>query len=270
MADWVIGDIHGCWRTLTALLERLEWQPGGDRLWLIGDLVNKGPGSLEVLRWAEANRATVDSVLGNHDLLLIAQADGTAPRRSEDAFDEVLAAPDRERLIGWLRTRPLLARAADLVMVHAGVWPDWSWSEASENAAAVAREVAAPAGLGALYARRRTLWRDDLVGIERIAAAGAVLTRLRMIGPDGLPRLTTTVHPAAAPADLVPWFDCPRLVAEGLRVVFGHWAMLGLLRAGAVTCIDSACVYGGALTAMRISDGELVQQPLLDEVRSEK
>lgn len=268
MAGWVIGDIHGCWRTLEALLGRIGWRPGGERLWLIGDLVNKGPASLQVLRWAEANRDRVECVLGNHDLLLIARADGAAPRRHGDRFDEVLAAPDRERLVGWLRSRPLITRVDDLVVVHAGVWPTWDWTQASQLAAEVGRAVAAPALMTDLYHRRRTPWQDDLDGFDRVAAAAAVLTRVRLIDTDGLPRLTTTVHPAQADADLAPWFEAPRMVDDGLRMVFGHWAMLGLLRTDGVTCIDSACVYGGALTAMRVADGTLVQQPLLDTVGS--
>jgi bis(5'-nucleosyl)-tetraphosphatase (symmetrical) len=261
MTTWIIGDLHGCWRTLDALLGRLDWSPRRDRIWLIGDLVNKGAGSLEVLRWAVSQSGAVDAVLGNHDLLLIAQADGAAPRREEDTLERVLDAPDADRLIGWLRTRPMLARVDDLVVVHAAVWPRWSMERAGREAAAVSRAVASPSRLAELYARRRTPWREGLEGIERTAAAAAVFTRLRMLDPDGVPRLTVTSHPDAAPDGLVPWYRSSRLLSDGVRMVFGHWAQLGLFREGPVTCIDSACVYGGPLTAMRAADGLLVQQP---------
>lgn len=260
MATWIIGDIHGCWRTLQLLLRRIDFRPGRDRIRLVGDLVNKGPGSLEVLRWAAGHDGAVDAVLGNHDLLLIAQADGAAPRRDEDTFDRLLDAPDADGLVRWLRRRPLLARYDDLVVVHAAVWPGWTWQEARDAAATVSAAVAEPDLLAEVYARRRTPWRDDLEGVDRVAAAAAVFTRLRMLDRNGVARLTVTDHPDAVADELVPWYRTAHLPEDGLRMVFGHWAQLGLFRDGRVTCLDSACVYGGALSAMRASDGLLVQQ----------
>jgi len=261
MATWIIGDVHGCWKTLQMLLRRIDWRPGRDRIRLVGDLVNKGAGSLEVLRWAVGHDGAVDAVLGNHDLLLIAQADGAAPRRDQDTLGRLLDAPDAEDLLRWLRRRPLLVRYGDLVVVHAAVWPRWTWRQACHAAEMVSEAVAAPGPLAEVYQRRRTPWRDDLEGVERVAAAAAVFTRLRMLDRDGVARLRVTDHPDAVAGELVPWYRNARLPSEGLRVVFGHWAQLGLHREGPVTCLDSACVYGGPLTAMRAEDGSLVQQP---------
>ncbi len=260
MATWIIGDVHGCWRTLQLLLRRIDFRTGRDRIRLVGDLVNKGAGSLEVLRWAAGHDGVVDAVLGNHDLLLIAQADGAVPRRDEDTLDRLLDAPDADGLVDWLRRRPLLARYDDLVVVHAAVWPGWTWQRARDAADAVSQAVVDPGRLAEVYQRRRTPWRDDLEGFDRVAAAAAVFTRLRMLDRDGVARLTVTDHPDAVADELVPWYRTARILEEGLRVVFGHWAQLGLLRDGAVTCVDSACVYGGPLTAMRAADGFLVQQ----------
>jgi len=263
MADWVIGDIHGCWRTLERLLDRIGWNPRSDRVWLIGDLVNKGTGSLEVLRWATNPEHRVDSVLGNHDLHLLGRAAGVADHRTEDTFDDVMDAPDREPLLDWLRRRPLLIELGDTVLVHAGMHPSWSLDLARVLADDVRRGLTGSDGVRELYARRRVRWSDDVEGLDRVAAALAVFTRIRMVQTDGRPLLGFTGAPEEAPGGTVPWWHGARSVVDGRTLVFGHWARLGLTDLDGVRCLDGACVYGGDLAALRLGDGELVTVPLV-------
>lgn len=264
MATWVIGDIHGCWETLQRLLDRIRWDPAGDELWLVGDLVNRGPRSLEVLRWAQRHRERIVSVLGNHDLHLLARARGLRPDRPGDRLEEVIEADDRDELLQWLRTRPFLHRRADVIMVHAGLWPGWTSGEAEEIAAA------ASGAIDDLLARFRSkpkpIWRPDVEGVEGHAAAAAVFTLLRTVHADGRPNFRYTGPPEGAPEDCLPWFATSSVIADGCGVIFGHWALLGLHRETNALCLDSGCVYGGALTALRLDNGKIVQQPLADRV----
>lgn len=263
MALWVIGDIHGCWRTLQRLLDRIGWDPDGDRLWLIGDLVNKGPDSLAVLRWA-ARQSRVDSILGNHDLHLLARAAGLASPRSDDCLEEVLASDDREELLDWLVGRPFLHRINDTVLVHAGLMPEWGIGEADRLAAdssARLREL-----LPKLAAKPRPVWGSDACGDDRLAAAVGVFTRLRVTRLDGRPKLDFTGAPEAAPRGARPWFEDACVLRDGHVVIFGHWAMMGFRRHGRAVCLDSGCVYGGSLTAIRLDGEGVVQVPLDDTV----
>lgn len=268
MATWVIGDIHGCWETLQRLLDRIRWDPTGDELWLVGDLVNRGPRSVDVLRWAVQNDRRIVSVLGNHDLHLLGRARGVRAARSEDRLDDVLGAEDRDELLGWLGGRPFLHRRDSTVMVHAGLWPEWTLAEAKLEAKAVAATAAAEIdGLVHRFnSKPKPVWRTGLSGAERRAAAAAVFTLLRMVGADGRPEFGYTGSPDDAPAGYRPWFDASRIVADGHTVIFGHWAQLGARREGGVMCMDSGCVYGRSLTALRLDDGKMVQQALADEI----
>jgi len=265
MADWVIGDIHGCWRTLERLLDRIAWNPATDRVWLIGDLVNKGTGSLEVLRWAAEPANRVDAVLGNHDVHLLAWVAGAADHRSEDTFDDVLEATDRDQLLGWLQSRPLVVDLDRVVLVHAGLHPTWSLPESLDLAHEVQRAMQDDDRFRELYARRKAPWSSALVGVERAAAALAIFTRVRVLGPDGAPVWEFTGPPEEAPAGSVPWWEGARAVTTGRTVIFGHWARLGLVVVDGVRCLDGACVYGGDLAALRLEDGELVTEPLVAE-----
>jgi bis(5'-nucleosyl)-tetraphosphatase (symmetrical) len=268
VATWVIGDIHGCWRTLQRLLERIRWDPSADELWLVGDLVNRGPSSLEVLRWAVVHDERITAVMGNHDLHLLSRAAGLRPPRSGDRLDEVLAAPDREALLGWIRRQPFLHRQASMVMVHAGLWPGWSVAEAED----LARSISARLDelLPRLNARPRPVWGPELDGDERLAAAAAIFTLVRTVRSDGRPRLGFTGHPDRAPAGSRPWFETARAIADGSTVIFGHWAMLGAHDAGGARCLDTGCVYGGSLTASPLEGGEPIRQELIDRVDSEE
>ena len=266
MATWVIGDIHGCWETLQRLLDRIRWDPAADDLWLVGDLVNRGPASLEVLRWAVAHDNRITAVLGNHDLHLLARAEGQRPRRAEDRLDQVMAADDRENLLRWLRMRPFVHRRDRTVMVHAGLWPGWSVVEAEAIAEATATKLA---DVVPRIGRKQELgWRTDLEGDERLDAAAVVFTLMRTVAVDGRPQLGFTGPPDAAPEGCTPWFESSEVVRDGYTVIFGHWAMLGLYRENNVICLDSGCVYGGRLTALCLGTGDVVQQALADRVDS--
>lgn len=261
MTDWIIGDVHGCWHSLRRLLAEIGWDPARDRLWLAGDLVNKGGGSLEVLRWAADPGHRVEAVLGNHDLHLLALAAGAARRREEDTLDAVLAAPDRDRLLGWLRRRPLVVEPPGAVVVHAGVLPSWSRADVGELARLGASALATADGVEAVYSRRKTRWSGRLEGVARAAAAVAVFTRLRVVNPQGQPRWSFTGPLADLPDGLSPWWQRARALGESSPWVFGHWAQLGLWHSAEVRCLDGACVYGGVLAAWAPAHDRLVTRP---------
>ncbi len=260
MANWFIGDVHGCAETLARLVSRLGPLAPDDRIWLVGDLVNRGPSSAEVLRWASETR-NVDAVLGNHDLHLLARAAGLGRVRAGDTVDDVLVAPDRERLLAWLRQRRLAVFEPGFVLVHAGLLPGWNERTAQRRAAgaeAALRGDRCAELLAALARGRRSRARDLGPEVE----AASIMTRIRVVEQDGSPRRGFTGGPAEAPAGTRPWFELSPLPSPARPVVFGHWAMLGLHHRPGVWCLDSGCVYGGLLSAMRLEDGAVVQELL--------
>jgi bis(5'-nucleosyl)-tetraphosphatase (symmetrical) len=266
VATFAIGDIQGCMESLRALLARIDYRPGRDRLWLTGDLVNRGPRSLEVLRWARGEGDGVVTVLGNHDLHLMARAAGATDRRPRDTLDPVLNAPDRDELIDWLRGRPLLVREGRLLMVHAGLLPDWSIAEAEELARDAEEELRGPrwAALVAEWRRAPSAWRPGLPPGPRRALALSAMASLRMVTADGAMRRDFNGPPSEAPPGCVPWFDHPGRRSRDARVIVGHWAALGLLLRDDVVALDTGCVWGGRLTALRLDDDAVVQQPSLE------
>jgi len=246
MATYVVGDVQGCYQTLRALLSAAKFSDG-DRLWLVGDLVNRGPRSLEVLRYVSGlgERATV--VLGNHDVHLLGRALNVYGAKRRDTLDEVLVAPDRRILIDWLRRRPLLYREGDWLMVHAGLLPRWSTAEAESEARRLEAVLAGPDAVSLLGDKRS----------ESLAA----LTRLRMLrDSDGGPA-DYDGSPADAPKGLVPWFSAPQRRSLDVTVLFGHWSQLGLHRGAHEIGLDTGCVWGGSLTALRLDDGALFSEP---------
>ena len=267
MATWVIGDVHGCWLTLQELLKRIAWDPDRDSLWCVGDLVNRGPSSLEVLRWAYRHHGRLTVVLGNHDLHLLARAVGAAKCRDGDTLDEVLGAPDREELLDWLRSRPLVHRFGPYVMVHAGLAPEWGIELTTGLAGAVAARLADSDRddvIRTLYESRKVAWSLDLRGDDQLAAATAIFTRMRMVDADGRARLDYAGPPGAAPDGWKPWYTRSAVRSQGYRLLFGHWAQFGFYRAHDATCLDSGCVYGGRLTALRLNDGQVIQEEAID------
>lgn len=263
MATWAIGDIHGCWRTLARLLELMAYDRRVDRLWLVGDLVNRGPRSLEVLRWAADQGDRLTAVLGNHDLHLLARAAGVARRKRSEQLDEVLEAPERDDLVAWLRRRPLVHRDGDVVLVHAGLLPQWSASEAlavgDEMSSALAGDAWVET-LAAVAEGRARRWSDALDGPDRLRTMASAFTRLRTVRADGRMCLDFTGEPASAPEGCVPWFTLSSVPGPACTVVFGHWASLGCWRREGLVCLDSGCVYGGRLSALRLEDGLLLQE----------
>ncbi len=256
MARWAIGDIQGCDAELAELLQQLHFNPDRDRLWIVGDLVNRGPQSLQVLRRLHALRDNVICVLGNHDLHLLALALAGARPRAGDTLQAILAAPDREPLLAWLLSRPLAhydAVCGDLLL-HAGVLPGWDVG----LTLALAREVEQalqhdPAQvLGQMYGNEPQQWSSELRGAERWRLCINALTRLRFCSADGRLNLRLKGGPASAPAPWLPWFACEPPARAEARIIFGHWSALGFLRAQHLLALDTGCVWGGALTAVNL------------------
>lgn len=273
MATYAFGDIQGCWRTLQRLLDRIG-PAADDRLWLAGDLVNRGRGSLEVLRWAARAGAGLTSVLGNHDLHLLACAAGTRRVKGKDTIQDVLAARDRDDLLDWLAARPLLVReriagagagaGEDALLLHAGLLPGWTPAQAEALAAEAAASLQADrAGfLRMLAARDAPLaWRDGQSADERLRLVVTSLTRLRCCTPTGEIEPEYSGPPAGAPDGVIPWFEAPGRRSAGATVVFGHWAALGLVLAPGVVALDTGCVWGNRLTAVRLDDRAVFQEP---------
>lgn len=268
MATYAIGDVQGCFLTLEALLRRSPFEPTEDRLWLVGDLVNRGPRSLEVLRWARDQGERVVVVLGNHDLHLLAVAAGARRVKARDTLQQVLEADDADALIDWLRRQPLIYLENDRVLVHAGIPPDWGLKVAQAEARAVERRLQSndwKEFLRELYAGEAPRrWREDRRGRSRARYAVAALTRMRVVEADGALELEFKGPPDRAPAHLVPWFEHPARASAEATVVFGHWAALGLYVREGVVGLDSGCVWGRSLTAYRLEDGCLFQEPNRD------
>ncbi|WP_374347563.1 symmetrical bis(5'-nucleosyl)-tetraphosphatase [Chitinimonas sp.] len=259
MARYAIGDVQGCFREFIGLLERIDFRVERDRLVLLGDLVNRGPGSLEVLRWVHAHRDAVDCVLGNHDLHLLARHAGHGTAKGGDTLDEVLAAPDADELLTWLRRQPLVRRDGADVFVHAGLWPTWS----SDDALALSGEVSAVLAsadyaefLMQMYGNKPTRWSDTLAGVERLRLVVNICTRMRFLTDDGALEYKSK---GKGGSGLRAWFDVAHARRE--RVLFGHWSALGLVQRPDVIALDTGCVWGGALTAIRLDDGAVFQQP---------
>ena len=271
MAVYALGDVQGCHKSLLGLLGKVPWNPDRDRLWLTGDLVNRGPRSLEVLRWARDLGPRLVTVLGNHDLHLLACAAGLRRAKGRDTLDPVLAATDREELLAWLRGRPLMHREGDWLLVHAGLLPQWSADQAEELAREVEAELRGPDWpelLRAYYAGAEgelERWSPRLPAAERRALALRAFTLLRMVTREGAMEPEYNGPPAQAPAGLVPWFDAPgRRSAGQVQVVFGHWAALGLHLGEDALGLDTGCVWGGDLCAVRLEDRAVWRQPRLD------
>ena len=251
MTRYAIGDVQGCDEELRALLARLRFSAERDRLWFVGDLVNRGPGSLATLRLVRSLADNAVVVLGNHDLHLLAVALGAHRRRKSDTLDAVLAAPDRDELLEWLMTRPLAYAEGNDLMVHAGVVPQWTPAEtlslAAEVSAALRRD---PRGLFEhMYGNEPERWDEKLAGMDRLRFVINVLTRLRVCTADGRIDVSIKGTPPPPPSPLRPWFEFSQRATRGARVIFGHWSALGLVQRSGVLGLDTGCVWGGRLTA---------------------
>jgi bis(5'-nucleosyl)-tetraphosphatase (symmetrical) len=257
MAIYAIGDIQGCYDELQALLTRLNFNANYDFLWLVGDLVNRGPKSLETLRFVKSLGESAICVLGNHDLHLLAADTGARQPRSNDTLQAVLNAPDREELIAWLRHRPLLHHDDKLgyTMIHAGLAPQWDLALAracAEEVEHLLRGKDYQQLLHNMYGNQPNRWSGDLTGWPRARVITNILTRLRYCDAHGCMDMKANGPPGSQPAGLMPWFEVADRRSAGLNVVFGHWAALGYHREPGIIATDSGCVWGGVLTAVRL------------------
>jgi bis(5'-nucleosyl)-tetraphosphatase (symmetrical) len=271
MAHYAIGDIQGCHAEFCELLTLIGFSPTRDRLWLTGDLVNRGPDSLGVLREVRAMGDCVTTVLGNHDLHLLTVAAGHRDVHRDDTLAPILAAADRNELLDWLARQPLAIAEPGMLMVHAGVLPQWT----SERVVELAREVEATlasdarqAFLRVLYGDEPHTWRDDLEGFDRLRAIVNALTRLRFCTTEGRMDFREKRGAAYAPPGFAPWFAHPQRQTASSLVVCGHWSTLGLLLAPNVMMLDSGCLWGGALTAIRLPDRRVFQVPSQSPVKA--
>ena len=262
MATYAIGDIQGCYHALQALLERIQFNPKHDTLWLVGDLINRGSGSLEVLRWCYQHQDSIKLVLGNHDLHALAVAHNMRPSHRGDTLQALLDAPDSDVLWTWLRHQPLMHTNDEYVMVHAGLLPHWQ----IDDALAYAREVEAVLQstqfkdfLRDMYGNTPNLWYDDLTGIDRLRAITNAMTRMRICTPQGALEFDFKGELADIPHGYLPWFDVPMRQSSNAQVICGHWSALGLQQRANIYALDTGCLWGGKLTAMCLESKAITQ-----------
>lgn len=270
MSLYAIGDIQGCHTEFCQLLELIGFSPGADRLWLVGDLVNRGPDSLAVLREVKAIGDAAVTVLGNHDLHLLTVAAGHARQHTNDTVAQILAAPDRDELIGWVRSRPLVVIQEDRLLVHAGLVPQWT----PATALMLSREVQAvlagdnhDAFLATLYGDQPRAWRDDLSGFDRLRVVVNACTRMRFCTADGTMEFREKRGREHAPDGFLPWFEHESRASAGKTIVCGHWSTRELVLAPNVLMLDSGCLWGGSLTAVRLDDRRVFQVPSRQPLR---
>jgi bis(5'-nucleosyl)-tetraphosphatase (symmetrical) len=264
MPHYAIGDIQGCHTELCELLDLIGFSKAHDRLWLVGDLVNRGPDSLAVLREVMALGDAATTVLGNHDFHLLTVAAGHRKPHRDDTLDAILAAPDRDALIAWLTARPLVVAEGDLAMVHAGFLPSWTVEQAvvlSREVEAVLASGRAHEFLGVLYGDEPRRWSDDLAGYDRLRVIVNACTRLRFCTADGTMELREKRGPEHTPGGFIPWFEHPSRRSSRSTIVCGHWSTLELLLAPNVLMLDSGCLWGGTLTGIRLPDRRVYQIP---------
>ncbi|WP_035061785.1 symmetrical bis(5'-nucleosyl)-tetraphosphatase [Andreprevotia chitinilytica] len=263
MARYAIGDIQGCYTELQLLLDRMQFDPQRDTLYLVGDLVNRGPDSLAVLRWVMRQGAAVQTVLGNHDLHLLAIAAGVSKAKLGDTMATVLQAPDLPEIVDWLRRQPLMLTLSDAIVVHAGIWPGWDARLAQSLADEVGSVLAGNqwrSFLAAMYGNQPLQWSDALQGDDRLRFVVNAATRMRFVDTAGALQLKYKGELDRAPAGLCPWFEWPQRVATP-RVICGHWSALGLRVSETLWALDTGCIWGGALTGVDLDSGRLFQVP---------
>ncbi len=269
MATYAVGDIQGCCTELQKLLEQLRFDPAADRLWLVGDLVNRGPDSLGVLRLVKSLGNAAITVLGNHDLHLLAVAEGVAELHRSDTFSDILSAPDRDELLAWLRAQRLLHAEGDFVLVHAGLLPSWTVKQAQELAHEV--EAALRGDLhhqffARMYGNHPDHWEDGLTGYQRLRVITNAFTRMRICTVLGEMEFKFKGEVQDRPDGYLPWFDVPQRASAGVTVVCGHWSALGLKVTPRVIALDTGCLWGGALSAVRLEDRKAFQIPCVSSL----
>ena len=262
MATYAIGDVQGCFGALQRLLDKIAFEPGSDRLWLVGDLVNRGPDSLATLRFVRSLGEAAVVVLGNHDLHLLAVAEGYEKLKRGDTIHDVLEAEDRDALLEWLRYRPLMHYENGWAMVHAGLLPGWSVSRALELAAEVEAALRAAryrSFLARMYGNLPERWSEALAGQDRLRTIVNAMTRLRVCTADGAMEFAHKGKPKGMPAGYQPWFDVPERRSRDTPVIFGHWSALGLIERPNLYGLDTGCLWGRKLSALRLEDRRVFQ-----------
>lgn len=259
MAQYAIGDLQGCYDPFCRLLDKIDFDPGKDRLWLTGDLVNRGPKSRKTLRFVSSLGDAAITVLGNHDLhVLKLRHDARFKKSKANAFRKIMGNRDSDELLDWMRMRPLAHYSESLktLMVHAGLPPKWTVKKALARAAEVEAALRGDGHeelLANLYGNKPNKWSGKLEGLDRLRFIVNALTRMRMIGQDGTIDFTHTGPPTKAEKGLTPWFAVPGAKWHGTRIVFGHWSALGLVVNEQLIAVDTGCVWGRQLTAVKLS-----------------
>jgi bis(5'-nucleosyl)-tetraphosphatase (symmetrical) len=271
MALYLIGDVQGCDAALGRLLEKIRFSPSRDTLYMLGDLVNRGPQSAGVLRRLMGYADAAKCLLGNHDLSLLAVAHGLRAPHRNDTMDSVLLAPDRDAMIEWLRAQRMAMFEHGVLMVHGGVLPQWDAAQALALAGEVQAVLRGPSlveFLAQMYGNEPAQWDDSLAGAARLRVIVNALTRLRFCTPAGVMDLKASGGLADAPPGYLPWFDIPGRKTAGTTIAFGHWSQLGLLQRPDIVSLDTGCVWGGALSALELgADGS---QRALIQVKCEQ
>ncbi|MEJ2231245.1 MAG: symmetrical bis(5'-nucleosyl)-tetraphosphatase [Nitrospirales bacterium] len=260
MATYAIGDVQGCVQALHRLLEKVHFDPAEDRLWFVGDLVNRGPHSLEVLRFIKQLGNSAITVLGNHDLHLLAVWAKVTTLSRKDTLQSVLSAPDADELLTWLRFQPLVHVEAGYCLVHAGLLPSWSISHVLHLAGEVEKALQDDRFqelLPAIYFRKDIVPSPHLSHEERLSLTTNVLTRLRVCTKEGMPEFSFKGHPKEAPLGFMPWFRIPNRATQHDTIIFGHWSALGVVKEQGVFAIDGGCVWGRELVSLRLEDQQL-------------
>lgn len=267
MATYAIGDLQGCFDPLKRLLDYIGFAPDRDRLWFVGDLVNRGPQSLEILRFVKGLGDSAVTVLGNHDLHLVMQAAGFGKDSKEDTLDAILAAPDRDELIDWLRSLPLFHVENEWAMVHAGLLPSWDVAKAQALSDEVSAALTVPNYrdfLANMWGSEPDTWNDDLAGWDRLRVVVNAMTRMRFVTPEGRMEFRAPGAkgpPERGPAGCVPWFDAPNRRSADHAILCGHWSALGFRQTDKLLALDTGCLWGGSLTAVRLEDRRVFQMP---------
>ena len=265
MGLYLIGDVQGCDSALGRLLEKIDFSASRDTLYVLGDLVNRGPESGAVLRRLMGYGGAAHCLLGNHDLSLLAVAHGRRAPHRNDTMDSVLLAADRGEAIEWLRHQRMAIRAQGLLMVHGGVLPQWDTAQTLSLAAEVEQTLRGPGlvdFLSEMYGNQPARWDDDLKGADRLRVIVNALTRLRFCTPEGVMDLKASGGLVDAPPGYLPWFDVPGRKTAGETIAFGHWSTLGFMRRADIISMDTGCVWGGCLSALRLGGAgahELIQ-----------
>lgn len=262
MATFAIGDLQGCYREFRELLDLIHFDSAKDKLWLVGDIVNRGPDSLSVLRFVKALKESLIMVLGNHDLHLLMVAAGCAKLHRNDTLQDILDAPDKDELLHWLRQQKLLHVDGNYVMVHAGLLPSWTVAQASVLANLV--ETTLRGGnfnelCAYMYGNQPDHWEDSLQGYERLRVVINAMTRMRVCTPEGKMDFSHKGLVQDTPAGYLPWFDTPNRASREATIICGHWSALGLQIRNNLIALDTGCLWGGSLTAIRLEDRQVFQ-----------